>query len=288
VPLRDHPDVDPAFHQAVLRTYVRPVDAARAARHVAALAAATGPAAEARTPRTAPRRAPLARLRAWRPVLAAGLAVLLLPAALAIGGVRLPSPVEAPYETVGIELPNQAPERPDPPAAAPATTESAPPATTTARPVAPAAGTPATAAERRAERRRRRAARRAAGADRRREDAPGLTGDTGRPGETPADRRRDDPPRSATGEANGGRGSQGSRGGDRSGDRSGSSRRRSTERSRRRGSRAPRTGVRRPGRSTEQTPPPPVTGDPTLPEQDGAATTPRSDDGDRRGGAVGE
>lgn len=98
------PDIDPVLTDAVRRAYVRPVDEATAGRHVSAVVAA---AAHPEPPQAAGRIAPSRRGRAWRPVLAAGAATLLLPVALAVAGVSLPEAIEEPFREVGITLPHQ-------------------------------------------------------------------------------------------------------------------------------------------------------------------------------------
>lgn len=160
MPPEDHSDIDPALSAAVQRAYVRPVDDERAARHVAAVAA-TAREVQTAPPRRRPRR------RAWRPVVALGLAVLLFPAALAAAGVGLPSAVDAPYRAVGVDLPNQddgttAPATPQRP---PRTGAPAPSTATTPARVVPPVTTPAgrptpERAQRRLERNRRRQAER--------------------------------------------------------------------------------------------------------------------------------
>lgn len=84
----------------IRRAYVRPVDEDVAARHLAAIGVATREAQPVRAPR---RR----RARLWRPVLATGLAVVALPAGLAVAGVDLPDAIDKPYDVVGVDLPNQ-------------------------------------------------------------------------------------------------------------------------------------------------------------------------------------
>ena len=103
-------DLPEDLADAVRRAYVAPVDDATAERHVAAIAAA---AREADTPSSvhAPAGRGRRRRRALRPALAAGFAVLVLPAGLAVAGVDLPDAVEKPYEVVGVELPNQSSEQ---------------------------------------------------------------------------------------------------------------------------------------------------------------------------------
>ena len=131
MPPSDPPDVDPRLSEAVHRTYVRPVDELVAARHVTALAAAAREADLSPQPVSAPRR----RRRAVKPALVTALAAAVLPAGLAVAGVQLPDPVRAPYDVVGVDLPNQD-ERAD----RPATPATARPAgrPRTARPVASA------------------------------------------------------------------------------------------------------------------------------------------------------
>jgi hypothetical protein len=139
VPPSDHPpELDPAFSEAVHRTYVRPVDEHTAARHVAAMAQA---AREIEAPAHAGALAgrPRRRTRAWRPALATGLAVLGLPAGLAVAGVDLPDPVDAPYSVVGIDLPNQD-ERRAPATPASDTPSRLPAATQPSTPAAPSQG----------------------------------------------------------------------------------------------------------------------------------------------------
>src|SRR3954449_8278343 len=146
MPRRDHDEIDPALSEAVRRTYVRPVDDEVAAQHVTQIAAA------AQAGGTSARPAPTARARRplWRPALAAVAAVLLLPAALAVAGVNLPGPVDAPYDKVGIKLPNQSDEAPS--RATPAT-----PATpaTSASPAARPTTTPRRSAAKKAAEQRR-------------------------------------------------------------------------------------------------------------------------------------
>ena len=90
----------------VRRAYSRPVDDATAGRHVAAIVEA---ARRSDHPPVAPR-VPARRRRLWRPALVAGAAALALPAGLATAGVSLPPAFTAPYDVVGVELPNQASE----------------------------------------------------------------------------------------------------------------------------------------------------------------------------------
>lgn len=104
-------ELDPVLTQTVRRLYVRPVDPDRARRDVATIAEAAlvadqnrGPAAPARAASPARRR----RMPLWRPALAAVAALIAIPAGMAAAGVEVPAPLEAPYDLVGITLPNQA------------------------------------------------------------------------------------------------------------------------------------------------------------------------------------
>ena len=100
------PDFPEDFADAVRRSYEHPVDDATAKRHVTAMVRV---AQEAADPPFAPTPVPARRRRrALRPAFAAGLAALVLPAGLAVAGVQLPDAVNAPYDVVGVELPNQA------------------------------------------------------------------------------------------------------------------------------------------------------------------------------------
>jgi translation initiation factor IF-2 len=120
MPARDEPDLDPVLADAVRRAVVRPVDGVTASRHIDAIVAA----AQGDAPSLAVRRT---RRRLWRPLLGGGVAVtLLLPVGLAVAGVSLPAAVQRPYSAVGIELPNQAPDRPLPAPAAPGPRPAAP------------------------------------------------------------------------------------------------------------------------------------------------------------------
>lgn len=161
------PDVDPRLAEAVRRTYVRPVDEQTAARHVAAMAEAARETGAQAIPSGAVSGRPRRRGRAWRPALATGLAVLTLPAGLAVAGVDLPDPLGAPYDVVGIELPNQDEQGTRAP-------QPAVPAVPAARPGQPA--TPATPSER---------SRTAPGAERRR-----SAGDDDRPTSSRGGRER--------------------------------------------------------------------------------------------------
>src|SRR4051812_6808300 len=181
MPRRDHDEIDPALSEALRRTYVRPVDDEVAAQHVTQIAAA------ARAGGTPARPAPAARAsrRAWRPVLAAVAALLLLPVALATAGVDLPGPVDAPYHQVGIKLPHQSDD---------ASTDGTAPArrATPATPASPAAR-PATPPRRTAGRnagKQRRASR--AEQRRHRTHAPKRRG---RSGDTPSSNNATAPPR---------------------------------------------------------------------------------------------
>lgn len=137
MPPSDSPDIDRALTEAIRRAYVRPVDGHVAARHVSAMAAAAReadvvPASPSGSP-------PRPRLRSWRPAFATGLAVLASPAGLAAAGVTLPAPISAPYDAVGLELPNQDGKRATSPgdgrpAIAPSTREADRPARTTVTP----------------------------------------------------------------------------------------------------------------------------------------------------------
>jgi hypothetical protein len=105
----DQPQVDPDLADAVRRAYVRPVDHVTATRHLSAIMAAASAGGEYVARRSRVRR------RAWRPIVAAAAATLLLPAGLAVAGVNLPDVVERPYRAVGLEVPHHTR-----PAAAPA------------------------------------------------------------------------------------------------------------------------------------------------------------------------
>jgi hypothetical protein len=100
-----HPPHDD-FEELVRRSYVRPLDEDVAARHLTAIAAAAREQ-EASPHALAPSRQRRRLGLAWRPALATGLAALVLPTGLAVAGVDLPDPVNAPFDAVGIELPNQ-------------------------------------------------------------------------------------------------------------------------------------------------------------------------------------
>jgi hypothetical protein len=111
VPNVPHDDLD----DRIRRAYVRPVDEDVAARHLAAIAAAARDA-EGSSKTSAPGR----RRRPFlRPVLATGLALVALPAGLAVAGVDLPDAIDRPYDVIGVELPNQG-SGADAPATAPA------------------------------------------------------------------------------------------------------------------------------------------------------------------------
>lgn len=111
--------IDPAFSDAVRRSFVRPVDAATATEHVNAIVAAAATArADGPAPVDQPRRR--TRIALLRPMFAAAAAVLVLPVGLAVAGVHLPAALEKPYDAVGISLPNQTSEQSQPPRATPA------------------------------------------------------------------------------------------------------------------------------------------------------------------------
>jgi hypothetical protein len=129
------PHIPDDISDAVRRAYSAPVDDGVRERHVAAIAAA------AREPDTVTVSARRHGRRRVGTALAAGLALFAAPAGLAVAGVALPEPARAPFDAVGIELPNQDPEKTDktePP-------RRATPARTTADP-APARTTPPAAA----------------------------------------------------------------------------------------------------------------------------------------------
>ena len=134
------PDIPENFADAVRRSYEHPVDDATAERHVAAM---VREAREVVAPPAAPSHASVRRRRrALRPALAAGVAALVLPGGLAVAGVNLPDAVKAPYDVVGIDLPNQASDtaRDRVPEAVPARTTPGPAEDRPASPAVPDGG----------------------------------------------------------------------------------------------------------------------------------------------------
>jgi len=103
--MRQPDDELAAFAQAVRSTLVEPPDPATAALLVPRLAAAARAAAPTRPVVT------VRPQRRWATVARVAVAVASIPilfAGLAFAGVRLPGPADSAFETVGVELPNQA------------------------------------------------------------------------------------------------------------------------------------------------------------------------------------
>ncbi len=133
---RDDLDCSPQLAEDVRRAVASSPDEATAARHLAAMAA------EARAVQDLPP-TPAAAPRRRRGVIARGLAgaagavasLALVTTGLAVAGVDLPEPARAPFDAVGVELPNQEDDeaRESAPAERPGTT---PPASTNAAPPA--------------------------------------------------------------------------------------------------------------------------------------------------------
>lgn len=140
---QDPAELDQAVAETVRRLYVRPIDPARAHRDVTRIAEAARQADATRGPRVSAGAASTARRRRtplWRPALVAAAALVALPGGMATAGVHLPEPLEAPYELVGISLPNQADHAAD--RSRPARERTRLPATTSpsaTRPAAPSA-----------------------------------------------------------------------------------------------------------------------------------------------------
>ena len=107
--MRQPDDELAAFAQAVRSTLVEPPDPATAALLVPRLAAAARAAAPTR-PVVRPA-VTVRPHRRWATVARVAVAVASIPilfAGLAFAGVRLPGPADSAFETVGVELPNQA------------------------------------------------------------------------------------------------------------------------------------------------------------------------------------
>jgi hypothetical protein len=111
-----------AFAQAVKATLLVEPDRAAAADLIPRLAEAARASAGAdRADRVTTRRRPAARRR-WMPLARVGIAIALVPllsAGLAFAGVSLPGPANDAFESVGVELPNQAAPDGDDDSAAP-------------------------------------------------------------------------------------------------------------------------------------------------------------------------
>jgi hypothetical protein len=97
-----------AFAQAVKTTLLTEPDRAAAADLIPRLAEA---ARAHRSDRVPTRERPPAARRSWMPIARVGIAIALVPllsAGLAFAGVSLPGPANDAFESVGVELPNQA------------------------------------------------------------------------------------------------------------------------------------------------------------------------------------
>ena len=98
-----------AFAQAVRSTLVEPADPATAALLVPRLAETARESAPTRP--VAPAALTVRSRRRWATVVRVAVAVAAIPilfAGIAFAGVRLPGPADSVFETVGVELPNQA------------------------------------------------------------------------------------------------------------------------------------------------------------------------------------